>query len=607
MTQPNDPRRASVLADAVRREFAFLKSTATLADLHARSIPFEDGSGALLPVCELHTGDDSLISSFSRWRIDNEFAFPTRFEVTEEGTRTWLRKGLLDVPGRMLFLVVDRFGHPVGHLGFANAGDGGGRMEVDNVVRGDKERAPGLMTTAMTALLAWAEELFAPDVIELHVFNDNDRAVAYYRRLGFADRRLVPLRARQDGAREVLEPVTGDDHDEPDAHFLHMVYRPNRPAELDEPILTAGPSVTGREVSYTMDAARTGWNSKWSGYLDRLESEFASYVGAKHAVATSSCTGALHLAVLAAGVKPGDEVIVPELTWVATASAVLYAGGIPVFADVAADSWCMDPDSVRSLITPATRAIMPVHLYGHPAPADEICAIASQHGLKVIEDAAPAIGTELRGRRVGTFGDAAAFSFQGAKLLVTGEGGILVTNDDELYEQAMSLWDHGRDRARGFWIEQLGFKYKMSNLQAAFGLAQLERVDELIEMKRRIFEWYRDDLEGLPGITLNHETDWARSIYWMSSIRVGAESGVTKDGLMKSLATQRIDTRPVFTPISQYPFWPRTQAPQPTANAIGAEGINLPSGVRLRREQVARVCATIGAEVESALRRRHAA
>ena len=596
----HDAERArAVRRDAVLREIAFLKSTDTLAQAHARSIELPSG-GALLPVCELHADDERLISDLARWRAAAQFAFPTRFPVSTLGTRRWLRGGLLDVPDRLLFLVCDRHGHAVGHLGFAAAAAPDGSMEIDNVVRGERAVAPGLMGEALDALIAWADELFAPERILLRVFEDNSHAIAFYRRHGFHDAGRVPLARAVDGDRETFVPADGRAED---AAFLVMDWRPTASAPAGEQILTAGPSVSARESGYVLDAARTGWNAKWSGYLDRLESAFADYVGADHAIATSSCTGALHLAVAGAGIEPGDEVIVPELTWVATASAVLYRGGTPVFADVEPDSWCIDPVSVRSLITPRTKAIMPVHLYGHPAQADVVRQIAAEHGLTVIEDAAPAIGAELRGRRVGTFGDVACFSFQGAKLLVTGEGGMIVSDDDELIGQIRSLWDHGRDRTRAFWIEQLGFKYKMSNLQAAFGLGQLERVDQLIEAKRRIFAWYREGLEGVAGITLNHEAPWARSIYWMTSIRVGAEAGLDREALTAHLREARIDTRPVFTPISQYPFWPHRQAPQPVAAAIGAEGINLPSGVTLRRAQVDRVCTEIRRAVDAASRR----
>ena len=588
-------RTARTLGRAVRSEFAFLKETANLSDLYARSIPLADGRGALVPVCQLHLTDRGLIASLSRWRSENAFAFPTRFAVTDEGTRRWLEAGLLGVEDRILFLVCDRHGHPVGHLGFAAAAAPDGSMEVDNVVRG-QAGSPGLMAAALNGLVDWAEEMFLPSRIHLRVFAGNDRAIAFYRRNGFVERGRQPLRRSVDGGRESFAPPEQGDNAPADAENLLMdLVARERPA--DERILTAGPSVGPRECSYAIDAARTGWNANWSGYLDRLESWFAEYLGARHALATSSCTGALHLALAAAGVGPGDEVIVPELTWVATATAVVYNGGTPVFADVEPDSWCMDPASVSKLITPATRAIVPVHLYGHPAAVHRISETATEHGLTVVEDAAPAIGAEIRGRRVGTFGAAAAFSFQGAKLLVTGEGGMLVTDDGDLCERALSLWDHGRDRSRGFWIQRIGVKYKMSNLQAAFGLAQLERVDELIEAKRRIFSWYREGLDGLPGITLNHESAWARSICWMSSIRVGPESGSSRDAMMAALGNAGIDTRPVFTPISQYPIWGREHHPQPVAGAISAEGINLPSGVRLRRDQVMRICREIATEV----------
>lgn len=598
-------RTARTLRAAVVREFAFLKETATLAELHARSIPLADGRGELVPVCRLHLTDRELIAGLSRWRSENAFAFPTRFAVTDEGTRRWLKVGLLDIDDRILFLVCDRHGHPVGHLGFASATEPDGSMEVDNVVRGETG-SPGLMSAALCGLIDWAEEMFLPSRIHLRVFSDNDRAIGFYRRAGFVERGRQPLRRSTDGERESFAPPTEGDIAPADAENLLMELVA-RERTGDERILTAGPSVGPRELSYTTDAARWGWNAGWSGYLDRLESSFAEYLGVRHALATSSCTGALHLALAAAGVGPGDEVIVPELTWVATATAVVYNGGRPVFADVEPDSWCIDPASVRELITPATRAIVPVHLYGHPAGVHRVSEIAADNGLAVVEDAAPAIGAEIRGRRVGTFGAAAAFSFQGAKLLVTGEGGMLVTDDDDLYERALSLWDHGRDRTRGFWIERIGVKYKMSNLQAAFGLAQLERVDELIEAKRRIFGWYREGLDGVPGITLNHETAWARSIYWMTSIRVGPESGSSKDAMTAALANAGIDTRPVFTPISQYPIWGREHQPQPVAGAIGAEGINLPSGVRLRRDQVMRICREIAVEVRRSSTRRAAA
>ncbi|HKV66692.1 MAG TPA: DegT/DnrJ/EryC1/StrS family aminotransferase, partial [Gaiellales bacterium] len=441
-----------------------------------------------------------------------------------------------------------------------------------------------------------------PARIHLRVFADNAHAIGFYRRLGFRDGVRTPLRREVDGETVRYVPAGGAPADR---WFLGMEWTPER-ADHGEPILTAGPSISPREVAYTTDAARHGWNARWSGYISRFEREFAEYVGAEHAIATSSCTGALHMAMLAIGLGPGDEAIVPEQTWVATAKAVSYVGATPVFADVEPGSWCLDAASVESAITERTKAIVPVHLYGHPADMDALQAVADRHGLPLIEDAAPAIGAEIRGRRVGALGAAGAFSFQGAKLLVTGEGGMFVTNDPDVYARAYKAWDLGVDRSRGFWIDAHGLKYKLPNVAAAIGLAQLERVDHLIEAKREIFGWYAEELAGAPGITLNHETEWARSIYWMTSILVDPACGIDRDGMRAALAAVGIDTRPTFPLISTYPIWDERRAvPAPVAATIADRGINLPSGVRLRRDQVARIGEAVRRAASAGLR--HAA
>jgi perosamine synthetase len=293
------------------------------------------------------------------------------------------------------------------------------------------------------------------------------------------------------------------------------------------------------------------------------------------------------------GIGPGDEVIVPDETWVATANAVRYVGAIPIFADIELDTWNIDANSIETLITPKTKAVIAVHMYGHPARMSKILEVARKHGLKVVEDAAPAIGAEWQGKRCGSFGEFAAFSFQGAKLLVTGEGGMLVTNDDALYARAKKIWDQGRNPSKVFWIDGDGVKFKMSNIQAALGLGQLERADELIEMKRRLFGWYEEGLADVPHIRLNREVEGARSIYWMTSLFLDECAPIDRDELMKQLKARNIDTRPVFPAISQYPIWPRPQNPQPTALRVGLRAINLPSGVCLNRAEVMYVCRNI--------------
>lgn len=351
-------------------------------------------------------------------------------------------------------------------------------------------------------------------------------------------------------------------------------------------ILTAGPSISTLESFYAYDAASKGWNKEWSKYLDLFEKKFAEYIGVKYALATSSCTGALQIALMSLDIGPGDEVIVPDETWVATANAVRYVGATPVFADIELDSWNIDANSVESLITPNTKAIIAVHMYGHPARMSKIMEVAKKHGLRVVEDAAPAIGAEWEGKRCGSFGDLAAFSFQGAKLLVTGEGGMLVTNDDVLYQKAKKIWDQGRNPSRTFWIDADGVKFKMSNVQAALGLAQIERADELIEMKRRIFSWYQEGLKDTPFVTLNAEVSGARSIYWMSSLRLDESAPIGRDELIQKLKEVNVDTRPVFPAISQYPIWPRHQEPKPIAMRVGLQAMNLPSGVCLTKNEV---------------------
>jgi perosamine synthetase len=362
----------------------------------------------------------------------------------------------------------------------------------------------------------------------------------------------------------------------------------------DQMVLTAGPSIGPLEIAYSEQAVRAGWNSQHSTFLATFESEFADFVGAKFALATSSCTGALHLSLLAAGVGPGDEVIVPDLTWVATGSAVEYVGAIPVFVDVDKDSWTISPAAVRAAISPQTKAIIPVHLYGVPSEMGEIGRISEEFGLALIEDAAPAIGATWDGQNVGTFGDFGCFSFQGAKMLVTGEGGMLVTNSKSLFDKAKKLQEHGR-RPGTFWIESLGYKYKMSNVQAAIGLGQIRRVNNQIERKNRVNEWYRAGLANVSGVKFQTAKTESRSIDWMTSIELTGAIAERRDELMKFLGERGVDTRPVFPQMSSFGFW---AGPPQTGNVvserIAARSMNLPSSVNLRKNTIHRICEAIG-------------
>ena len=353
-------------------------------------------------------------------------------------------------------------------------------------------------------------------------------------------------------------------------------------------ILTAGPSITQKEIDYVNDAVKNGWNEHWGDYIQKFEKSFAEYIGVKHAMATSSCTGALHLALAALGIGNGDEVIVPDISWIATASVVRYVGADPVFADILNDSWCIDPISLEKRITSKTKAIIPVHLYGQPANMREVVRIAKKYGLKVVEDAAPSIGAEFEGQRTGSFGDIAGFSFQGAKLMVTGEGGMLVTNSTELYESVKHFSEHGRSSS-GFDITDIGFKYKMSNIQAALGLAQLERVDELIEKKIQLYTWYCEGLKGIEGISMNKlNTKNEKSIYWMSSIVLNNDFGITRDQIIEQLRAKQIDTRPMFPQMSSFPMFKRYD--NKVSSHIANNGINLPSGYDRNQEEIEYIC-----------------
>ena len=378
-------------------------------------------------------------------------------------------------------------------------------------------------------------------------------------------------------------------------------------------IPVAGPWITDHEVNLVAEAARSAWYEHANDYQERFEAEFARRVRMRHAIALPSCTSAIHLALLALGVGPGDEVIVPESTWIASAAPVSYVGATPVFADVDPQTWCLDVASFRACITPRTRAVIPVDLYGGMPKMDELLAVARRYSIAVIEDAAEAIGAEYRHRPAGSWGDVGVFSFHGSKTLTTGEGGMLVTNDDALYQRVLVLRDHGRRPGdRFFFNQEVGWKYKMSAVQAALGLAQLERLDELLQRKRLIFRWYQEELGQVPGLTLNAEPAGTKNSYWMVTVLFDAQFGLSKERLMTALSEQHIDTRPFFHPLSSLPAYADTpgviaaRQRNPVAYDVGARGINLPSALCLNREQVAHVGRAVRALCSAAPLRRSA-
>lgn len=359
----------------------------------------------------------------------------------------------------------------------------------------------------------------------------------------------------------------------------------------DNIILTAGPSITSKEINYVTDAVENGWNDQWNKYILAFEKSFAEYLGVKYAVSTSSCTGALHLALCACGINKGDEVIIPDLTWVATASVVRYLNAQPVMVDVERDTWTIAPESIKKRITPKTKAIIPVHLYGNPSAMDKIMSIARDNHLLVIEDAAPSLGAEIKGKKMGAWADMAAFSFQGAKLMTCGEGGMLVTGNEELFKKAKHLGEHGKVSA-GFEVTDIGYKYKMSNIQAALGLAQLERIGELINKKITVYDWYKKRLKGIDGLSFNKESDRDyKSIYWMTSIVLDKDFGISSDELMLKLKAENIDTRPFFPQLSSFKIFEKRD--NPVSRHLAKNGINLPSGFNRTEEEIDYICSQL--------------
>lgn len=343
-------------------------------------------------------------------------------------------------------------------------------------------------------------------------------------------------------------------------------------------VLYTKPSITEREVGYATDAAANGWGERCYEYIHRFEAGFAAHLGVAHAIATSSCTGALHMGFAALGIGPGDEVILADTNWVASAAPIAYLGATPVFVDVRPDSWCLDPEAVARAITPRTKAILAVHLYGNLCELDALLALGARHGIPVVEDAAEAIGSQFEGRRAGSLGLFGSFSFHGTKTLTTGEGGMFVTSDAALYERVLTLSNHGRARGqkKQFWPDLLGYKYKMSNLQAAIGVGQLERIDALIARKREVFAAYRAALGGLRGAALNPEPPGRVNGAWMPTVVFDEASGVTREALQAAFAAENIDARVFFHPLSSLPMF----SPQPgnrLAYSLPGRAINLPS------------------------------
>jgi perosamine synthetase len=366
------------------------------------------------------------------------------------------------------------------------------------------------------------------------------------------------------------------------------------PANHVRRIPIAGPSIGPKEIAYVTEAVEHGWYEHANDFPARFETAFAAWVGTRFAVALPSCTSAIHLALAAARIGAGDEVVVPDLTWIASSAPVSYVGATPVFADVDPATWCVTAATVERRLTPRTKAIIAVDLYGSMPPLDDIRRLADQRGLLFIEDAAEGLGSTLHGRRAGRFGHVGVFSFHGSKTLTTGEGGMLVTDDEQTHKRVLFLRDHGRAPGeKMFWNAEVAFKYRMTALQAALGLAQLERVDELVGKKRQIFDWYREELGDVPAITMNAEPAGVVNSYWMVTAILPPRPGNEKETIIRRLAEKGIDLRPFFYPLSTIPAYEALPAAATArrehraAHEISRYGVNLPCALRLERDDVA--------------------
>jgi len=363
------------------------------------------------------------------------------------------------------------------------------------------------------------------------------------------------------------------------------------------------PSLDGNELAYVTDAVRSGWISSGGDYLKRFEEGFAAYVGVGHGIGTTNGTTALHLALAALGIGPGDEVIIPDFTMIASAFAVCYCGAMPVFVDADPETWNMDVAQVAERIGPRTKAIMAVHIYGHPTDMDPLLALAKERRIAVLEDAAEAHGAAYKGRRCGSLGALAAFSFYANKAITTGEGGMVVTNDAGLADECRSLRNLAFPRTGGrvYRHDRIGFNYRMSNLQGALGLAQLERIDVYVDARRAHAARYNERLAGVAAVQLPAERPWARNSYWMYGVVLRDDAPIGRDELASRLAADGIETRPFFQPMHTQPALVRHGADAtgryPVSDRLAARGLYLPSGSDLSDDEIDRVCDRIARQL----------
>jgi perosamine synthetase len=361
---------------------------------------------------------------------------------------------------------------------------------------------------------------------------------------------------------------------------------------------SAGPSITESEIQLVLDAVTNGWYENRNFHTDLFIKEFREIVKRTYILPVSNCTAAIHLSLLALDIKPGDEIIVPDITWIASVAPIIYVGAIPIFVDINKDDWCISIDSIKKSITKKTRAIIVVDLYGNMPDMDELSKIAKENNLFLIEDAAESLGSKYKERPAGSFGEISVFSFNATKLAMAGQGGVFATNDEELYNKAKLYSHHGMIKYTDkttFWSVVVGYNYQWTNIQAALALAQIRRLDDLVNHRRKIFQWYNERLNNIDGLTLNFEHPNVFNTYWVVTVIIDKKYNLKKEELLRLFSELNIDCRPFFYPASSMPAYEQYSfnnynLKNKTSYTVSEYGISLPSSANLTEDDIDYIC-----------------
>lgn len=547
----------------------------------------------LILLTKASTKDKRIIKLLANWRKKHEFWFPSQFKITLEGTQKWLQEKVIDTPDRLLFMikVKNKF---IGHIGLFRFNFKNQTCDLDNIVRGVNQY-PGIMADALSYLMKWGKKELQIKNYTLETSSDNQKAIVLYNKLGFYKYKETPLiQIKNKGYNEWIDAPKNYKKNIK-RYRIFMKQNNQKHKNIIKPsikkISFAGPSITKKEIDYVVDGVKNGFYQTFDKDIKLLEKTTAEYVGTKYAVASFCATHALYIACMVCGFKKGDEVICTDFSWVATAYVITWTGATPIFVDVDPKTWCIDPQAIEKAITRKTKGIMLVHSYGQAANMDKIMKIAKKYNLKVIEDAAPSLGTIYKGKKVGGIGDIGCISFHGAKMAVSGEGGIFLTNNKKLYEQARLISDMGRtNRCANFWSDIVGFENQMANVVAALARAQVERIEELVSIKRNIFSWYYERLKNIPQLELVVEPENTRSNYCYPSAFLRSDK-ISRNDLIVALSKYNIHAREAFPRMSRFPAYKNLKLlPNPVATDIEKNGFNLPSAANLTKKDINYVC-----------------